>query len=144
MRAPRLCTSQVAWSSLLDAGAKTNAPTVCLYIAHPSPSSRVPHSYFLGARQKCHLPTFSAAALLRCILEALAQILLHMFFSIQVFFSLPMCDNAPPHTGCALQVLREMIKPLSTYCPFLVSMATLIKCFFSHISGMSFTFFPTP
>lgn len=55
-----------------------------------------------------------------------------------------MRDNAPLHTGCALQVLREMIKPLSTYCPFLVSMATLIKCFFSHISGMPFTFFPTP
>lgn len=55
-----------------------------------------------------------------------------------------MRDNAPLHTGCALRVLREMIKPLSTYCPFLVSMATLIKCFFSHISGMPFTSFPLP
>lgn len=68
----------------------------------------------------------------------------HTFFPIQVSVSLPVHDNAPLHTGCVLQVLREMIKPLNAYCPFPVSMATMIKCFFSHISGMPFTsFLPT-
>jgi len=68
----------------------------------------------------------------------------HTFFPIQVSVSLPVHDNAPLHTGCALQVLREMIKPLSAYCPFPVSMTTMIKCFFSHISGMPFiSFLPT-
>lgn len=68
----------------------------------------------------------------------------HKFFPIQVSVSLSVHYNAPLHTGCVLQVLREMIKPLSAYCPFPVSMATMIKCFFSHISGMPFTsFLPT-
>lgn len=93
--------------------------------------------------RKCHFPAVSAAPLLGCLQSALAQIL-HTFFPIQISVSLPVHDNAPLHTGCVLQVLREMIKPLNAYCPFPVSMATMIKCFFSHISGMPFTsFLPT-
>lgn len=68
----------------------------------------------------------------------------HRGFPIQLSVSLPVRANAPLHTGCVLQVLREIIKPLSAYCPFPVSMATMTKCFFSHISGMPFTsFLPT-
>lgn len=93
--------------------------------------------------RKRHLPAVSAALLQGCVQSAQTQILSHVF-PIQVSVSLPVCGNAPFHTGCVLQVLMEIIKPLSAYCPFPVSIATMIKCFFSYISGMPFTsFLPT-
>lgn len=111
------------------------SPGVCLCGAHTIPPSRVPHSHSLGAPQGVLSP---------CCLCWPWNRFSHTFFPIQVSVSLPVHDNAPLHTGCVLQVLREMIKPLSAYCPFSVSMATKIKCFFSHISGMPFTsFLPT-
>lgn len=122
---------------------KPVSPDVWLCTAHPS---RVPHSHSLGAPQEVPSPC--------CLCSPSAGMhsagmpwhrFCHDFFSIQVPVSLPVQDNASFHTGSVLQVLRDMIKHLSADCPFPVSMATMIKRFFSHISGMPFTsFLPTP
>lgn len=114
-------------------------PPSCLPLRYPYTSPfQGPHSFSLGAPRSAISP-LSMQPLCWDGFNRPWHRFSHTFFPIQVFVSPPACDNTPLHTGCVLQVLREMIKPRSTYCPFLVSMATLIKCFFSHISGMPFT-----
>lgn len=135
MRAQEKC---VPWSSMGFSMPNPVSPDVLLCTAH---LSRVPHSHSLAAPQEVPSPC--------CLCSPCAGMpwhrFSHFFSPIQVPVSLPGQHNASFHTGCMLQVLRDMIKHLSAYCPFPVSMATMLKRFFSHVSGTPLTsFLPTP